>query len=400
MCVCIYASLPSSCQDARVPALHLSGRAQAHSWSTTETGVTKIPTLPAPPSLPSDRRGRGPRGYPLPPPHRPGPPGTPRPLTPAAPHKRPGPPALAAPEGVSARARGGGRRRRRRGEGEAPALTKASRARSSGLSRGVATMPLRKPAGKRRSTDSGVEPDRGALSQEKKHQRIALFLSDFDQQGRAGGRRRRGLRSCPASLGGRRLSQVLRRLPARVGVLELPSTAPRPATALAGTAAVLARLACLHFPARRWGGGGGGTAAPGEKSLRAGAGARRAARRGEPLALSREGRRQAPEPALGPALGRRRSARGRPGGRRGLRGLGASGPQRPAPPAGPPWMAGGGPASADLPSTSPQVRGAALVVGCPHRASRLPKECLMATVRRSDSPVRSPRIKRYFNFLV
>ncbi|NXJ62837.1 BORE2 protein, partial [Rostratula benghalensis] len=43
-------------------------------------------------------------------------------------------------------------------------------------------MPLRKPAGKRRSTDSGVEPDRGALSQEKKDQRIALFLSDFDQQ--------------------------------------------------------------------------------------------------------------------------------------------------------------------------------------------------------------------------
>ncbi|NXH20812.1 BORE2 protein, partial [Bucco capensis] len=43
-------------------------------------------------------------------------------------------------------------------------------------------MPLRKTAGKRRSTDSGVEPDRGALSQEKKDQRIALFLSDFDQQ--------------------------------------------------------------------------------------------------------------------------------------------------------------------------------------------------------------------------
>ncbi|KAM6063545.1 borealin-2-like isoform 5-T5 [Theristicus caerulescens] len=43
-------------------------------------------------------------------------------------------------------------------------------------------MPLRKPTGKRRSTDSGVEPDRGALSQEKKNQRIALFLSDFDQQ--------------------------------------------------------------------------------------------------------------------------------------------------------------------------------------------------------------------------
>lgn len=120
MCVCIYASLPSSCQDARVPALHLSGRAQAHSWSTTETGVTKIPTLPAPPSLPSDRRGRGPRGYPLPPPHRPGPPGTPRPLTPAAPHKRPGPPALAAPEGVSARARGGGGEEEKKRGGRSP----------------------------------------------------------------------------------------------------------------------------------------------------------------------------------------------------------------------------------------------------------------------------------------
>ncbi|NXY72905.1 BORE2 protein, partial [Glareola pratincola] len=43
-------------------------------------------------------------------------------------------------------------------------------------------MSLGKPVGKRRSTDSGVEPDRGALSQEKKDQRIALFLSDFDQQ--------------------------------------------------------------------------------------------------------------------------------------------------------------------------------------------------------------------------
>ncbi|NXY25557.1 BORE2 protein, partial [Atrichornis clamosus] len=49
-----------------------------------------------------------------------------------------------------------------------------------------------KPSGRRRSSDSGVEPDRGALprdrdqrialSQEKKDQRIALFLSDFDQQ--------------------------------------------------------------------------------------------------------------------------------------------------------------------------------------------------------------------------
>ncbi|NXO70798.1 BORE2 protein, partial [Phainopepla nitens] len=45
---------------------------------------------------------------------------------------------------------------------------------------------------RRRCSDSGVEPDRGALprdrdqraalSQKKKDQRIALFLSDFDQQ--------------------------------------------------------------------------------------------------------------------------------------------------------------------------------------------------------------------------
>ncbi|NXE86671.1 BORE2 protein, partial [Menura novaehollandiae] len=53
-------------------------------------------------------------------------------------------------------------------------------------------MALEKPSGRRRSSDSGVEPDRGALrrdrdqrialSQQKKNQRIALFLSDFDQQ--------------------------------------------------------------------------------------------------------------------------------------------------------------------------------------------------------------------------
>ncbi|XP_042677628.1 borealin-2 isoform X2 [Centrocercus urophasianus] len=43
-------------------------------------------------------------------------------------------------------------------------------------------MPPKKAPAKRRSTDSGVERDRGALSQEKKDQRIALFLSDFDQQ--------------------------------------------------------------------------------------------------------------------------------------------------------------------------------------------------------------------------
>ncbi|XP_039236112.1 borealin-2-like [Pipra filicauda] len=52
--------------------------------------------------------------------------------------------------------------------------------------------PLPKPPGKRQSSDSGVEPDRGALlqerdqrpglSQEKKDQRIAPFVSDFDHQ--------------------------------------------------------------------------------------------------------------------------------------------------------------------------------------------------------------------------
>ncbi|NWQ78013.1 BORE2 protein, partial [Columbina picui] len=42
---------------------------------------------------------------------------------------------------------------------------------------------LRKAAGKRRSTDSGVGPERGASFQEKKReQRFALFLKDFDQQ--------------------------------------------------------------------------------------------------------------------------------------------------------------------------------------------------------------------------
>ncbi|XP_071423213.1 borealin-2-like isoform X2 [Pithys albifrons albifrons] len=56
----------------------------------------------------------------------------------------------------------------------------------------MVAMPLRKPSGKLRSSDSGVEPDRGALplhtdqrlgpAQEKKDQRISLFLSDFDQQ--------------------------------------------------------------------------------------------------------------------------------------------------------------------------------------------------------------------------
>ncbi|NWH64135.1 BORE2 protein, partial [Geococcyx californianus] len=52
-------------------------------------------------------------------------------------------------------------------------------------------MAPRKPAGKRRSTDSGVEPDRGALAQERKDQRIALFLSDFDQQAQESAREMR-----------------------------------------------------------------------------------------------------------------------------------------------------------------------------------------------------------------
>ncbi|NXX67326.1 BORE2 protein, partial [Spizella passerina] len=52
-------------------------------------------------------------------------------------------------------------------------------------------MALGKAPCRRRSSDSGVEPDRGALprdrdrsalSQKKRDQRIALFLSDFDQQ--------------------------------------------------------------------------------------------------------------------------------------------------------------------------------------------------------------------------
>ncbi|NXL25722.1 BORE2 protein, partial [Setophaga kirtlandii] len=52
-------------------------------------------------------------------------------------------------------------------------------------------MAPRKAPCRRRSSDSGVEPDRGALpqdrdrtalSQKKRDQRIALFLSDFDQQ--------------------------------------------------------------------------------------------------------------------------------------------------------------------------------------------------------------------------
>lgn len=125
-------------------------------------------------------------------------------------------------------------------------------------------MPLRKPAGKRRSTDSGVEPDRGALSQEKKDQRIALFLSDFDQQGRAGA-------------GGELRGSARRR---RCGSLRGPAPWSRPARCRAG------QRRCPPARRRRE------AAAPGEENRRATAGARR----GERLALRREGRRQAPSP--------------------------------------------------------------------------------------------------------
>ncbi|XP_050779062.1 borealin-2-like isoform X1 [Gopherus flavomarginatus] len=45
-------------------------------------------------------------------------------------------------------------------------------------------MPPKKylPAGKKRSADSGVETERGALTQEQKDQRISLFLRGFNQQ--------------------------------------------------------------------------------------------------------------------------------------------------------------------------------------------------------------------------
>lgn len=97
-------------------------------------------------------------------------------------------------------------------------LKKASR--SAAFVQRVAGMSVRKPLGKRRSTDSGVESDRGALSQEKKDQRITLFLSDFDQQGKAGG----GSEGLGVAL------QVLRQLAEVVGMWELPGTSPRPGT--------------------------------------------------------------------------------------------------------------------------------------------------------------------------
>uniref|UniRef100_A0A670YPI7 Uncharacterized protein n=1 Tax=Pseudonaja textilis TaxID=8673 RepID=A0A670YPI7_PSETE len=42
--------------------------------------------------------------------------------------------------------------------------------------------PLPRQANIKRSADSGVEPDRSVLSKEQRHQRISLFLQDFDHQ--------------------------------------------------------------------------------------------------------------------------------------------------------------------------------------------------------------------------
>lgn len=225
------------------------------------------------------------------------------------------------------------------------------------MSCGVVAMPLRKPAGKRRSTDSGVEPDRGALSQEKKDQRIALFLSDFDQQGRAGGGGE-GLGAAPrpgrapAPAGAEAAPGA-----ARVGALGLPGRTPMPATALAATLAVPVAPARLRFPARR------GRNSDSRRAEPAGRGGRRV--EGEPLALSRQGGARG---AAGPA---------RPGGERA--------PAGPRPP--PPHLPLGGSCEAAL--------GAA----GPHRLDPQPEEWLAAASRRSGCPVRLPMVKRNLNFL-
>lgn len=124
--------------------------------------------------------------------------------------------------GVTARGRERRRREGRGGEGKgekAPRSYKSLRAEGASPSREVAAMPPRKAPAKRRSTDSGVERDRGALSQEKKDQRIALFLSDFDQQGRAGrpapGSLRRRYRSCPPGREGPGAGRGAARCPVR-----------------------------------------------------------------------------------------------------------------------------------------------------------------------------------------
>lgn len=129
--------------------------------------------------------------------------------------------------GVTARGRERRRREGRGGEGKgekAPRSYKSLRAEGASPSREVAAMPPRKAPAKRRSTDSGVERDRGALSQEKKDQRIALFLSDFDQQGRAGrpapGSLRRRYRSCPPGREGPGAGRRAVSREARVGAAE------------------------------------------------------------------------------------------------------------------------------------------------------------------------------------
>ncbi|KAG6940595.1 borealin-2-like, partial [Chelydra serpentina] len=66
---------------------------------------------------------------------------------------------------------------------EAPAAAiSAPRAEEAALAR--AAMPPKKyvAAGKKRSADSGVETERGALTQAQKDQRIGLFLRGFNQQ--------------------------------------------------------------------------------------------------------------------------------------------------------------------------------------------------------------------------
>lgn len=114
---------------------------------------------------------------------------------------------------------------RRGGEGgRSPRSYKSLRAEGASPSREVAAMPPKKAPAKRRSTDSGVERDRGALSQEKKDQRIALFLSDFDQQGKAGrpppGSLRRRYRARPAGREGLRAGRRAASREARVGAAE------------------------------------------------------------------------------------------------------------------------------------------------------------------------------------
>ncbi|NWR76921.1 BORE2 protein, partial [Centropus unirufus] len=69
-------------------------------------------------------------------------------------------------------------------------------------------------AARRRSSDSGVEPGRAALSQEDKDRRIALFLSDFDQQARESVREMRRELEAVLRTAERALAVELLRVPA------------------------------------------------------------------------------------------------------------------------------------------------------------------------------------------